>query len=171
MSSRVETRQRPDVAVEPALPGAPGPLTERQADEVTKVIRDLIRHESSLLHQRITWLLQIQGLLFTALGFAWRPSAGSGWDFGSLALVSLLAFLGITTAISIALAVVLYHPAVKRLQKWWADRLSPEQQHMRIVIGLDVPSWPVTRALRPWRALPVMFVLAWLAVLGIAFRR
>ena len=39
------------------------PLTER---ELYESARDQIRHEDGLINQRVTWLLLLQGLLFTA---------------------------------------------------------------------------------------------------------
>ncbi len=46
------------------------PLSDEQADKLTAISRELITNEDSLLHQRFTWLIQIQGLLFASLGFA-----------------------------------------------------------------------------------------------------
>jgi len=132
-------------------------LTDAQADEFTKATRELVRYESDLLHQRVTWLLQIQGLLFAALAFAWKES--------SIILTSLLAGLGMTTAVSIWFALSLYSPAVRGLQARWEELLTAEQQRTRAIIGLSSPSHGITRLLRPWRALPLVFVIAWAAVL------
>jgi len=133
-------------------------LSEAQADETTKVVRELIRYESDLLHQRLTWLLQIQGLLFAALAFAWNAR--------SRPLIFLFCALGITTAVSIALALHLYSPAIRSLQGWWNEHLTPQQRHNRLVIGYSSPSRGFTWLLRPWRALPWVFVIAWLFVLA-----
>jgi hypothetical protein len=35
----------------------------------------MIRHENSLLNQRLGWLFAVQGFLFTATAFFWRESA------------------------------------------------------------------------------------------------
>ena len=134
------------------------PLSDVQADEATKVVRELIRYESDLLHQRLTWLLQIQGLLFAALAFAWNAR--------SKPLIILFCALGMATAVSIALALRLYSPAVRSLQDWWSERLTQQQRHYRLVIGYRSPSRGLTWLLRPWRALPSVFIVAWLFVLA-----
>lgn len=139
---------------------SPGPdLTDAQADQVTESARELIRFENELLHQRVTWLIQIQGLLFAALGFAWKAAPAP--------LVILLGGLGTVVAISIDRAMRLYSPAVRDLYEWWKERLTEEQRWHRRVIGLWQPS-RVTRiehTLRPWRFLPVVFILTWLGVI------
>jgi hypothetical protein len=142
-----------------ASPDAPPtePLTEDQADDATKSARELIRSESDLLHQRVTWLLQIQGLLFAALAFAWNVK--------STQLVVLFCVLGIATAVSIATALHLYSPAVRQIQGWWTGLLSPAQRRHRRIIGYDSRSRGLKWLLRPWRSLPYVFVVAWVFVL------
>ena len=138
-------------------------ITDEQADALTSVVRELIRSESELVNQRVTWLLQIQGLLFAALAFAWED--------GSVPLVGLLSCLGIVMAVTIAQALNLHSPAVRALYKKWSDLLSDEQKRLRLVIGIWSPTKGIAWALRPWRALPVVFVLAWAWVLVINYRR
>jgi hypothetical protein len=36
-----------------------------------ETFREMVRHENELMNHRVSWLLTLQGLLFTALGFAW----------------------------------------------------------------------------------------------------
>ena len=133
-------------------------LTEQQADEMTTVARDLIRVESELLNSRVTWLLQINGLLFTALGFAWSRAPD--------ALVHLLAAVGILVSASIYRVLRLYSPAVEDIRTWWQQWLTEDQQAARRVMGLWSPSRtkPIERILRPWRFLPRAFGYAWVVV-------
>lgn len=138
-------------------------LTETEADEATRAVRELMRFETELLNQRVSWLLQIQGLLFAALAFAWNDT--------SLALLGLLSALGIATAASIAIVLYRFSPAMRSLYAWWSERLTVEQQNVRLVIGYWSPSRGIAWLLRPWRALPIVFVVTWLSVMAIALAR
>jgi hypothetical protein len=77
-----------------------------EPDRLVEVVREQIHHENELVNQRITWLIQSEGLLFAALAFAWEKSAK---------LSVLLAILGIATALSIGTAIFMYSPAVRGL--------------------------------------------------------
>jgi hypothetical protein len=135
------------------------PIAQLSADEAREwhaVVREQIRHENELVHQRLTWLIQLQGLLFAALAFAW----GKGE-----ALVCLISFLGVGTAVSLWSALRHYGPAVRQLAQWWSVR-RPDDFAGPDVIGLWAPSDRLARWLRPWRFLPWVFVAAWVFVLA-----
>ncbi len=123
--------------------------------KIDAAYRELIRHENDLVSQRLTWLIQSQGLLFTALGFAWKNAPE---------LAIPLALLGIASTISIATAISFYSPTVRKLARDWEatkEELTPELHANRKVMGENAPSQGIGRLLRPWRALPVIFVLGW----------
>jgi hypothetical protein len=132
---------------------------QRSRDEIDKldsVVRELIRHENDLVNQRMSWLVQAQGLLFAALAFAWDKSPK---------LAVLLSALGIATALSIGMAISLYSPAIRGLHAWWNEHVPEEERKARLVIGLWSPSHGVRRFLRPWRALPLIFIVAWVGAI------
>lgn len=135
------------------------PLSEEQADKLTATARELIATEDSLLHQRFTWLIQIQGLLFASLGFAWR-GAPSG-------LIIILAIVGVIVSVSISRSLLWHGPAVTDLYKWWQSELTEDQQRTRKVIGRWNPSalGSFDRWTRPWRAMPIVFDVAWAGVI------
>ncbi|MFO1417454.1 MAG: hypothetical protein U1E83_02175 [Methylotetracoccus sp.] len=133
-------------------------LSLEQVDKVEPVIRELIRHENDVVHQRLTWLIQSQGLLFTALAFAWEKEPR---------FALMLSILGIATSLSIWSAISLYSPAVRGLYDWWETNVPDEYKKGRLVMGSWSPSKGVPRIFRPWRALPFIFIVAWLGVLGL----
>jgi hypothetical protein len=139
----------------------PKQLSEALADEMTTVARDLIKLENELQSTRTTWLLQTNGLLFAALGFACDKAP---WQ-----LVALLAATGILVSASIYRALRLHHLAIDEIRAWWAAWLTDEQPAARRIIGLWNPSDRalMERLFRPWRFLPRLFAYAWLAVLAI----
>jgi hypothetical protein len=132
-------------------------LSAESAESWQAVIRELIKHENDLVHQRLGWLLQVQGLLFTALAFA--------WEHAPKPLPVLIALLGITTALSLWTAIRQYSPAVRGLRQWWQDHRPADAVEGPDVIGRWSPSSGIIWLLRPWRALPFVFVFAWVGVL------
>jgi len=139
-------------------------LTRDEIDRAEIAFRDLIRHENDLVNQRLTWLIQSQGLLFTALGASWANGLSS-----NVGLV--LSPLGIGAAISIWLAISFYSPTVRSLQQAWVKFVPEEERKRRFVIGTYAPSSGIGKMLRPWRALPPMFILAWCGVALLCLRK
>ena len=133
-------------------------LSSEQVDKEEPVVRELIRHENDLVHQRLTWLIQSQGLLFTALAFAWDKEPR---------LALMLPILGIATAISMWTAIAMYRPALGRLHNWWDTHVSDEHKKGRPELGRWSPSKGLSRLLRPWRALPLIFIFAWVGALSV----
>ena len=69
--------------------------TSERVFKKAEIIRAIIRDENQLVNQRITWLLTIQGFLFTALSLSLKnPSAENiVWIFILIGIsVSLSAF-------------------------------------------------------------------------------
>ncbi|AFY46734.1 hypothetical protein Nos7524_0831 [Nostoc sp. PCC 7524] len=122
--------------------------------ENAKSIRSMIEHENNLQNYRLTWLMTIQGLLFTGLGFAWDKKDAMG-------LVTIFCLVGILVAISTWSALKLSDSALENLVKWWENNKS-EQYTGSPIIGLYNRKLTV---LRPWVALPWIFIGAWLVIL------
>ena len=135
-------------------------LSVEQAKDWQTEIRDLIKHENDLVNQRLGWLIQIQGLLFAALAFAWEKAP---WP-----LTALLSFLGIATAISLSSILLIYSPAVREMRQWWVDHRPDGAIEGPDIIGKWLPSSGIARYLRPWRALPAIFIVAWIGVLALS---
>lgn len=55
----------------------PARLTQEAAVPVFARVRDKVEHEDELVHQRMTWLMTLQGLLFTAYGFSMSGEASA----------------------------------------------------------------------------------------------
>jgi hypothetical protein len=130
-------------------------LSAPEAETWRTQVQELIKHESNLVNQRVTWLVQVQGLLFAALGFLWGKAPTT--------LVLLFCFLGIATAFSIWNVLALYSPAIQQLVNWWREN-KPQDAINGPIIGFDKKSKGLERFLRPWRALPLIFILAWSGV-------
>jgi hypothetical protein len=140
-------------------------------------VRELIMNESERVNERIGWLLQTQALLFAALAFAWDSAPKLSY---------ILAAVGMATALSFGSVLHIGSGAIGNLVKWFEHRVPADQRDNRLVIGRD---WirehtPPARRGRtrvvfgqlgffrsllflavPWKALPVVFMLAWVGVI------
>ena len=130
--------------------------TFEQAERYLTVIRDMIRHENTLLNQRLGWLFALQGLLFSAAAFLWRASA--------LPVIAF-SFVGILACVSIGHTLARGQHAIRRLlidkgQKY-TKRL-PQEWIMPPIIGSrgKAIEW-----LLPGRFLPWVLGVAWIAIL------
>lgn len=127
-------------------------------DKNYEKLREFIRHENELFNQRFAWLSAFQGLLFTALAFAWDKG-------NSKLLVIIFCLLGIIVAISIGIAMHRGNMAIDRLDKWW-DQNKPENYS-----GLDIQGVRSRNDflwfLMPGRIVPWALCIAWLCILFI----
>lgn len=125
--------------------------------EDAKTVRDMIAKEAELINHRFTWLVTLQGLLFTALAFGWK-------DFRDL--VYILALLGIAGSGSSLAILWCSQEAIKKLKREWdlnkpLDYIGPD------VIGF-IPMIPHFALALPWLALPVLFAAVWVIVIVMA---
>ena len=118
-------------------------------------IRQMIAHEDDLINHRLTWLAQLQGFLFAALGFAWEKAS---------VLVPGLVVVGIVTALSVHAACLFSGKAVDGLRKEWdANRPTPYDGPDVIGYRADNEGWFLGRFL-PWIVLPWLFALVWICI-------
>ena len=87
--------------------------------EFYKIIRDYITHEDSLINNRLTWLLAIQGLLFTAYGLSIREATRTA---DLVSLISLLKILGILTSFLGFTGILAAVLAIEKVAKKWEDK-------------------------------------------------
>lgn len=143
----------------PITDAAPATVSQHKSqkwgNEEAKIMRDMIIHESEAINQRVNWLVTLQGLLFTALAFA--------WDKNSRAVIYIIGFLGITTSVSILLALTSDYIATVRWLEDWENHKAHDYNGPRI---MGYPSGKsLVNPLMPWFLVPIAFVLAWIAVL------
>jgi hypothetical protein len=118
------------------------------------VIRQMINAENTVLNHRLTWFATLEGLLFSALGFAWgKPDAH--------ALVRVLAVLGIVAALCSLGLIMSATRAMFRLHFLW-EKQQPANYDGPGVTGLPpAKSW-IARWLGAWWIyFPVFFIWGW----------
>jgi hypothetical protein len=132
-------------------------IEELQSDEA--VVRQMITREDELTNQRMLWTAAFNGLLFTALGFAWDKC-----DTQYLKVVFCM--LGVSTSLLNGIALVASARAQRRLLFWWKER-KPKQYTGPGVMGADPldpgKMWSVF--VSPWILLAFIFAVGWLAIL------
>ena len=126
-------------------------------------IRSMLQHEDRIANDRINWLITIQGLLFASLGFAWDKKDAK-------ALIIVFSFMGIMVAFSAWCSLVISNQARHHLADWW-DKNKPYDYVGPNVIGLTSFQPSLTRLLRPWRALPFLFILGWILIFFVNLSR
>lgn len=117
-------------------------------------VREMIRNENDMMNHRITWLILVQGLLFTAIGAALDKK-----DFASLLLV--VSMLGVVVAGISYIGLFCTHKAICRLHD-----LYPNITNRPGVVGYWSTS-PIIRYLPPWQLLPVVFAAGWIILLAL----
>ncbi len=124
--------------------------------ETAKTIRYMLQREEDLLNNRISWLMTIQGLLFASLGFAWDKKDASG-------LIIVFALLGIFVSASARTIFPFYSKASKELIAWW-DAYKPSDYQGPDVVGFRSTHSGISWLIRPWRALPFIFMIGWILI-------
>jgi hypothetical protein len=130
----------------------PAASTVHDAD----VIREMIRHEETLIISRAHWLVTLQAILFAGLAFSWQQDPRLS--------VTLIGF-GIATALMFIPHLRYGNLAIRGLQSWLSSKGYKAGIDGPAVIGLDDKDVPwIWRVLLKWTALPIFFLLAWFIV-------
>jgi hypothetical protein len=66
--------------------------SEVKLKEYADILRKMVRHENELTNQRLTWMVTLNGLMLTGLGFIW----GKPYDKQVIAVFCILGFDGNT---------------------------------------------------------------------------
>jgi len=124
-----------------------------------KVVRRMITREDELTNQRMLWTAAFNGLLFTALGFAWGKS-------DTKFLLIVFSILGYATSFLNCLALLFSTNAQRRLLFWWKSNM-PEHYSGPGVMGGEPPHGERLYAFffTPWILLASSFAFGWLAIL------
>ncbi|NJO17484.1 MAG: hypothetical protein HC877_17590 [Thioploca sp.] len=126
--------------------------TEDQLDAWASIYRSMMVHEDELQNHHMTWLLAIQGFLMTGLAFAWdKPDA------------RILIFVWPWRS---DFAYVLGRFADKQAQramrnKWGEERDKLQSYRSPDIVGYRSPKGSILKYFRPWRFLPILFIIAW----------
>lgn len=101
----------------------------------------------------------IQGLLFTAFGFAWEKGRP---------LVYVLAVIGIFVALFSAIGLSCSHEALTPMKNWWEQEQDLSYSGPGVVGYWHDDSLTI-KWLGPWRSLPIVFFMGWCVILLINF--
>lgn len=133
-------------------------------ERYANIARELHKHEDNLLHMRFTWLSNLQGLLFAALGFTWKEHV---WY-----IVLVICLMGIIVSVSFMAIVITGRAAQKNIADWEENSLNQFGQYKGPPLkGYQYPKKPtkaqwLRRRLSPWRLMPWVFIVAWSAILA-----
>lgn len=150
--------------------------TEASSDlELYKLARAQVEHENTLVSQRITWYLTLQGFLLTAVFLTAAnlldPKNASMHPTGRLYLaiaIGLLCLLGVGSSITCYLLIRVAYKQIKEVAGWWNGRAALTLKFPRITGegGFDCLGYRVTAAdfthviLLIWVVLVALLILA-----------
>jgi hypothetical protein len=121
-------------------------------------VREKWVHEDNLMHHRLTWLIQAQGLLFTAYAVFLQVPNGSQWFTKAQKLVDALPIFGFAVTLFIGLAIGAAYSAQQQLIR---EQLSkPEAQRFVLNVGGGL----TFLGYFPPFVFPALFLLTWLYI-------
>lgn len=142
-----------------------------------KQIRAKIEHEDDLVHQRITWMITLHGLLFAAYGFSLQPQAtvllgseatraGSAQFIHDLEKLRVgMAFAGVFVGVAVLAGVIAAFRAIRKDEAALRDALgnAGDEALLPLVIG---PSMSNILGMVCGLLVPYVGVGAWIFVQG-----
>ncbi|MBF0554599.1 MAG: hypothetical protein HQK96_08620 [Nitrospirae bacterium] len=131
------------------------------------VIRDMIKDENALTNNRMTSMIAINALLFTALNYTWEKTDAK-------ALSHLISIVGWVASIFNVVMIILSSRAIQRLLLLWRF-IRPENYEGPGVMGAEPPFKRDKKAIflyvTPWVILALLFFGAWSYIwLGLDFK-
>ncbi len=129
--------------------------TTDQLDKWAGIYRSMIDRENELQNQRLTWYLTIQGFFLGALAFAWDKDDTK---------ILIFLFVGLGAIISIMFWEGLH--VSKRAQQGLKEEWDKYRSLVPSYRGPDIvayrsPRGSMLKYFRPWRSLPLVFIVAW----------
>ena len=121
--------------------------------------RDVIKEENEMINHRMRWMLTLNGLLFTTLGFAWGRNRVLNW------LPWILSGVGAMSALSFGFVLQASIKSIEYTNESWYTISKFSEHPTPTIIGTskyDIVSW--STLLLPWRCLPLLLYAAWLIV-------
>ncbi len=144
--------------------------------------RKQIEHEDVLLNHRSTWLLVLQGFLFTAYGYSINAQAtacqNASCELSKSKIIDdlrhVLSVIGISSSFFILFAVIAAATSILKLVDDWKkynvdNKLDDEGLSYPQIIG-DNPGLGMKAGLTPTLTLPLILLGAWLFILPTIFK-
>ncbi len=127
--------------------------------EYGNAIRDIIKEENEMINHRMRWMLMLNGLLFTTLGFAWGRNTVLNW------LPWILSGVGAMSALSFGFILQTSIKSIECTNELWLSISYLSEYPIPPILGTnkyEIVSW--STLLLPWRCLPLLLYAAWLII-------
>ena len=130
---------------------------EWPAKDYYEQMRDLLKHEDSLMGQRMNGLFTVQGILFAAVGFVWR-------EYADRRIILMIGAIGCIAAALYGIELYLGNRAIKDILREWDEggRQRAGNNPPRL-IGYREPM-PLLASFLPSKIAAVVLILCWVGI-------
>ena len=125
---------------------------KRKIEEIAATLRSMVKHETTQVNRRLSWLCQIQGFLFAALGIVWEKGSK---------FMPILAIMGIVVAVLVFNSLIGSTAALNRIRRYWSKR-KPKDYDGPDIFGLYPEKPTILVFACSENMLPIVFVVGWL---------
>ena len=127
-----------------------------------ETLRKLRESENTIQNNRFLWMVQLQGLLFTSLALVWDRKEAE-------LLILFMCLLGVWSAVGCWVALLYTTVAFRNINSCWRLLNASNTYRGPLLVAFDsnteqVREWWDWKGLRPWRNLPLAFIVVWLGI-------
>ncbi|MBW4422299.1 MAG: hypothetical protein KME13_24310 [Myxacorys californica WJT36-NPBG1] len=129
--------------------------------------REIIKHEDNLVNNRVTWLLVLQGFLFTAFvnGIGMLEKVSDYTPQRIVAGLVLVGLLGIVTSLIARNTILVAYDHTNKVESWWNEKAEDSIRDYPPVRGI----YPTGRWYRllSTSKMPYLFVAVWTLLIAL----
>jgi hypothetical protein len=131
----------------------------KKDEEYGATLRAMVRHENEVTNHRTTWLMVMQGILFTAASALIKEY---------MVPTIIVALVGILIALSLGHAIQNSFHSRQYLKGLWRKRIEERGYKIEDVLPLDggYPGNPAISWLLPNTFIPKVIIGAWILIIG-----
>jgi hypothetical protein len=151
---------------------------KKQSDDAVvrryELYREYLKHEDNLINYRLTWNITIQGFLFAACGFFFKPADGPAPSGGAASAIPtyvlVIPVTGFFISAAAILGIVAAQRAIRRLEDCWlclpavyANARNAELPALPPLAGGGAPNSVFFGSLISW-LVPAIICAAWFSI-------
>jgi hypothetical protein len=130
-----------------------------RTNENSKVLREMVNQETSLLNSRLTLIVTINSILLVALGLCTKDNS----KLTDIKIIPVICLVGILTSLTLFITIILADLAIRKLKRIWDNAIEGVEKNVfPEIIGLKIHGF---FAYLLWGIIPASFIFIWLYIL------